>query len=133
MSSSRHALAVDLVLAGAVAEHPPGDRDLGVVDRQRVVGVVDRQGDLGPAQRGPAGGAGEDDVFHLAAAQRLGALLAEHPGDRVDDVALARAVRPDDAVMPGSKRRVVAEAKDLKPRSVRRLEMHDVPAYRRAG
>ena len=89
----RDLLAVDLVLAGALAEHPPGDRHLGVVDRQRVVAVVDGQGDLGAAQRRAAGGAGEDDVFHLAAAQRLGALLAEHPGDGVDDVALARAVR----------------------------------------
>ena len=33
--------AVDLVLAAAVAEHPAGDRNLGVLDRQRVVGVVD--------------------------------------------------------------------------------------------
>ncbi len=33
--------AVDFVFAGAVAEHPPGDRHLGVLDRQRVVGVVD--------------------------------------------------------------------------------------------
>ena len=46
---------------------------------------------------GRPGRAGEDDVLHLAAAQRLGALLAEHPGHRVDDVALARAVRADDA------------------------------------
>ena len=59
---------------------------------QRAVGVVDGQHDLGAAQRGAAGGAGEDDVLHLAAAQRLGALLAHHPGQRVDDVGLARAV-----------------------------------------
>ena len=89
-------LAVDLVLAGALAEHPAGDRDLGVVDRQRVVAVVDRQRDLGAAERRTAGGAGEDDVFHLAAAQRLGALLAEHPGDGVDDIALAGTVGADD-------------------------------------
>ena len=42
---------------------------------------------------GAAGGAGEDDVLHLAAAQRLGALLADHPGEGVDDVGLAGAVR----------------------------------------
>ena len=89
-------VAVDLVLARAVTEHPPGDRDLGVVDRQGAVGVVDRQGDLGAAERRARCRAGEDDVFHLAAAQRLRTLLAEHPGDCVDDVALARAVRADD-------------------------------------
>ena len=86
-------VAVDLVLALAGAEHPAGDRDLGVVDRQGAVAVVDRERHLGAAQRRPAGGAGEDDVLHLAAAQRLGALLAEHPGDGVDDVGLAGAVR----------------------------------------
>ncbi len=53
--------------------------------------------DLGAAQRRAAGGAGEDDVLHLAAAQRLGALLAHHPGEGVDDVGLARAVGTDDA------------------------------------
>ena len=89
--------AVDGVLRAAVAEHRAADRDLGVVDRQRPVGVVDRQLHLGAAQRRATGRAGEDDVLHLAAAQRLGALLAHHPGERVDDVGLARAVGPDDA------------------------------------
>ena len=89
--------AVDGVLGAAVAEHRPRDRDLGVVDRQRAVGVVDGQRDLGATQRRTAGGAGEDDVLHLAAAQALGALLPHHPGERVDDVGLAGAVGPDDA------------------------------------
>ena len=52
---------------------------------------------LGAPERTARGGAGEDDVLHLAAAQRLGALLAHHPGERVDDVRLAGAVRADDA------------------------------------
>ena len=46
-------VAVDLVLALAGAEHPAGDRHLGVVDRQGAVGVVDREGDLGPARAAP--------------------------------------------------------------------------------
>ncbi len=90
-------VAVDGVLRLPGAEHQPPHGDLGVVDRQRTVAVVDRQRHLGAAERRPAGRAGEDDVLHLAAAQRLGALLAQHPGHRVDDVALARAVGPDDA------------------------------------
>lgn len=48
------AVAVDLVLARAVTEHPAGDRDLGVLDGQRAVGVVDGQGDLGAPERGAA-------------------------------------------------------------------------------
>ena len=90
-------LAVDGVLRAAVAEHRAADRDLGVVDRQRAVGVVDGQLHLGAAQRRAAGRAGEDDVLHLAAAQALGALLAHHPREGVDDVGLARAVGADDA------------------------------------
>ena len=113
--------AVDFVFAGAIAEHSAGDRHLGVFDRQRVVRVVDRDGDLGAAERGPRRSAGEDDVFHLAAAQGLGPLLAHHPTQRVDHVRLARPVGADDARDPGSKRRVVGEAKDLKPFSVRLL------------
>jgi hypothetical protein len=91
------AAAVDGVLGRAVAEHQPGDADLGVLDRQGAGVVVDRQRDLGAAERRAAGRAGEDDVLHLAASQGLGPLLAEHPGDGVDDVALARAVRTDHA------------------------------------
>ena len=90
-------VAVDGVFALARPEHQPADRDLGVVDRQRAVGVVDGQRHLGPAQRRPGGGAGEDDVLHLAAAQRLGAVLAHDPGQGVDDVGLAGAVGADDA------------------------------------
>ena len=90
-------VAVDRVLALPGPEHQPAERDLGIVNRQSAVGVVDGQRHLGPAQRWPRGGAREDDVFHLAAAQRLGALLAHHPGQGVDDVGLARAVRPDHA------------------------------------
>ena len=91
------AVAVDLVLAGAVAEHPPGDGDLGILDRERAVGVVDGEGDLGPAERGTARGPGEDDVLHLAAAQVLRTLGAHDPAKRVQDVRLARAVRADHA------------------------------------
>src|SRR5690606_22784624 len=61
--------AVDRILAAAGAEHGAADRHLGVVDRQGTVGVVDRQGDLGAAKGCAAGGAGEDDVLHLPAAQ----------------------------------------------------------------
>lgn len=90
-------VAVDLVLAAAVAEHDPRDGDLGVLDGQCPVGVVDGQRHLGTAQRRAAGGAGEDDVLHLPAAQRLGPLLAHHPAQGVHDVGLARAVGAHDA------------------------------------
>ena len=88
--------AVDHVLRLTRAEQRAGDRDLGELDRQQPGGVVDRERHLGPAERRPVGGAGEDDVVHLAAAQRPRTLGAEHPRDGVDDVRLARAVRAHD-------------------------------------
>ena len=50
---------------------------------------------ISAAFSGPAAArAVEDHVGHLAAAEALDALLAQHPLDGVDDVRLARAVRP---------------------------------------
>lgn len=122
--------AVDFVLAGAVAEHPPGDRHLGVLDGQRVVGVVDGDGDLGAAQRRARAGPGEDDVFHLAAAQRLGPLLAHHPGQRVDDVGLARAVGPDDRGDARLETQSRRRGKGLEALQRQTLEVHGQPDYR---
>ena len=90
-------IAVDEVLALPGPEQQPADGDLGVLDGQRTVAVVDGQRDLGPAQRRPGGGPGEDHVLHLAAAQGLHALLAHHPGERVHHVGLAGPVGADDA------------------------------------
>ena len=125
--------AVDFVFAAAVAEHPPGDRHLGVLDRQRIVGVVDRDGDLGAAQRWSRRRAGEDDVFHLAAAQRLGALLAHHPRERVDHVGLARAVGSDDTGDAGFEAQSRRRSKGLEALQRQTLEVHDVPHYSREG
>ena len=74
--------AVDGVLAVTGAEERPGDGDLGQVDGELARRVVDGERHLGPAQLGPRGGPGEDDVLHLGRAQRARALGAEHPGRR---------------------------------------------------
>ena len=122
--------AVDFVFAGAVTEHPAGDRHLGVLDRQRVVGVVDGDSDLSTAQRGPRRGAGEDDVLHLAAAQRLGALLAHHPGQRVDNIGLTRAVGPDNCGDTGLKPQSRRRCEGFETLQRQALEVHGVPDYR---
>ena len=88
------ALAVDVVLVAlSRAEGATLDLDLGKVGLELVLAVVDRQGDLGVLHGLAAVGAVEDDVLHLAGAQRLRRLLAQDPFDRVDDVRLAAAVR----------------------------------------
>ncbi len=58
------------------------------------VRLDERNGYLGHAQRSAFAGSGKDDVFHLAAAQRLRALLAQYPAHAVQNVRFAAAVRP---------------------------------------
>src|SRR5690606_42076803 len=50
------------------------------------VGVVDGERDLGAAERGTAGGAGEDDVLHLAASQGFRALLAQRSEEHTSEL-----------------------------------------------
>ena len=118
------AVAVDLVLGGPVAEHPAGQGDLGVVDRQGPVGVVQGERDLGAAERLLPGGAGEDDVLHLPAAQGLGAVLTHDPRQRVHDVGLARAVGADDAADAGLELQGRRRREGLEALERQRLEIH---------
>ncbi len=49
--------------------------------------------DFGKAERRPLGSAIKDAVGHAFGAQELMALLAEHPGNGVDDIGLTAAIR----------------------------------------
>ena len=90
-------LLVEKVLALARAVQPPRHGDFLVVDIEHPRSVVEDERHFA-VRKGAAGfGAVEDDVLHGGAAQRLCRLLAEHPADGVCDVALAAAVRADDA------------------------------------
>ena len=91
--AARH--AVDGVLALPGAEQDPRDGDLGELDGQQAGGVVDGEADLGPPEGRPLGRAGEDHVVHALAAHGARGLGAQHPGDGVDHVGLAAAVRAD--------------------------------------
>ena len=117
--------AVDLVFAGPVAEHAARDGDFGVPDRQRAVGVVDGQRHLGAAQRLAVGGAGEDDVLHLPAAQGFRALLAHHPRQGVDDVGFAGAVRADDRADARLELQRGRRREGLESFEGQRFEVHD--------
>ena len=124
--------AVDHVLRVTGPEERPGDRHFRELDRQQPGGVVDGERHLGPAERGPIGGTGEDDVVHLGAAQRPRALGAEHPRDGVDDVRLARPVRPDHDTDAGFEleRRLVGEGLEALQRQC--LQEHAVPSPERS-
>ena len=61
------------------------------------VRVVEEQHHLGGVARRPAAGAPEDDLVHAAGAHVLVRGLAHDPAQRLDEVRLAAAVRPDDA------------------------------------
>lgn len=116
---------VDLVFARSVAEEAAGDGDLVVFGPEFLLAVAEGEGDLGHAEGLPLLGAVEDDVGHLAAAEGLGRLLAEDPADRVEDVALAAPVRPDDGGDPGVElnHRFIRER--FKPHHVQCLEIHN--------
>jgi len=91
-----HRGAVDQVLALTAAVQPPGDRDLTEVElRQRTVLVVEEELDLAVVGRCVPGRAREEHVVGLLGAQLVRAQAAGGPEQRVGDVRLAGAVRPD--------------------------------------
>ena len=110
--------AVDHVLRLTRAEQRAGDRDLGELDREQPRRVVDRERHLGPAERGTVGGAGEDDVVHLAAAQRAAPWAPSTHATESTMFDLPDPLGPTTTHTPGSKSSVVLSAKDLKPFSV---------------
>ncbi len=115
---------VDLVLARAVAEDAPRDRHFVVGDAQFLLAIAERERHLGHAERGARFGAGKDDVLHFAAPKRLGRLLAEHPADAVQDVALAAAVGPDNGGDSRVKFERGAVRERFKSDDVERLQVH---------
>ena len=88
--------AIDIVFTVSAAVIPAGDNDFVLLDRKEPCGIVQDQRHLRKAQRAALFRAAENDVLHLAAAERAGSLLAHDPEDRVGQIGLARAVRSDD-------------------------------------
>ena len=96
--------AVDAVGGAAAALDPAADFQFGCSwngGGARPCGFIEEQRHLGDISRRPAGGAGEDDVLHLAAAQATGAAFAHRPAQRFDDIGLAAPVGSDDAGQSG--------------------------------
>ena len=79
-------LAVDGIFALAAAVIAAGDHDLGVFGVEDAGAVIENERHLREAHGAALFRAAEDDVLHLAAAQRLRALLAHDPQDGVRNV-----------------------------------------------
>ncbi|MPM91751.1 hypothetical protein SDC9_138885 [bioreactor metagenome] len=101
-----HRAAVEIVFAFSGAVIPPGDHDLGLLHGKKAAGIVQHQGNLRIALLPALFGAAENHVFHFAAPQRAGGLLAHNPADGVGNVGLSAAVGAYDG------RNVLAEGKD---------------------
>ena len=59
--------------------------------------IVEKQRHFGGVARRPRCRAGEDDVVHAGRAHVLVGAFAHHPAQRLDEIRLAAAIRPDDA------------------------------------
>ena len=120
-------LAVDAIGRTLVALDPPGDLDrLRIVEGggRAALGIVEEQPDLGDVARRAPGGAGEDHVLHARAAHVLERAFAHHPAQRLDEVRLAAAVRPDDAGQPGLDPELDAVAEALEAGQAQALKFH---------
>ena len=95
-----HRFVVDQVFTLPGAVQAAGDLQFGIFGRQHVAVVLDKHGDFRQTEGLAGGGAVENQVVHPVAAQNRGALLPQHPADRVDDVAFAAAVGTDHSGQP---------------------------------
>ena len=119
MSSSRHGAPLimysDSPVRNSVRVIVTSENSIG--SSRAVLSIV--SDDLGPAERGAVGGAGEDDVVHLRrrAAPARPARRAPTRRSRRCSTCPTRS-GPTTTQTPGSKSSVVLSAKDLKPFSV---------------
>src|SRR2546427_639442 len=139
---------IDEVLAHAVAEQSARHHDFVTFPERKwqsrrlaaavavvvwsSINIAEDEGDFGHAQRLTGLGPVEDDVLHPFAAQGLGALLAQDPEDRIEDVALANPVRPDDGRDPGLEAHLSLH-EGLKPSHLQPHQIHRLPALPRGA
>ena len=86
-----HVAAVDPVGTASAALDPADHFEFGIV-----VAGIGEQHHFGEIARRALIGAGEDHVFHAAAAHRFGRVFAHHPANCFEQVRFAAAVRSDD-------------------------------------
>ena len=131
-----HLAAVDAIGRARLALDPARDLDrLGSLKAagRAAVGIVEQEADFGVVARGPAAGAGEDDVVHAGGAHGLERTLAHHPAQRLDEIRLAAAVRADDAGQAGLDLELGGVAEALEAGQAQALEFHSTALSLRAA
>ena len=73
------------------------------------------------------GSAGENHIFHAAAAQRFGAGFAHHPAYRFQEIALAAAIGPDDPGQPLLNAQLCRFNEALESGQLEPLDLHRLP------
>jgi len=126
-------LAVDQVFAFAAAVHPPRNVDFGGVHGESALRVVEHDRGFGGVHRLAAAGARalENHIRHFLAAEALGALLAQHPFEGIDDVGFARAVGTDDHRDPVRELKARLVGKAFEADQFKGFE-HDLPQLRKS-
>ena len=121
-------LAVEQVVAVARAVEPAHDRELAARDADAAVAVVEHQLDLADAARRVLLGAREEHVLARLRADLAGRLRCHGPLQRVGDVRLARAVRPDDDGDPALEAQLDRIAERLEAAQTDRAQVHSRPS-----
>ncbi len=120
-----HGCAVDEVLAFGPTDEPSRDRDLGEVEvGPGAVLVVEDELDLAVLRRLAIAPAREEDVVGLLGSQLGRRQRAGRPDDRVGDVGLPGAVRPDDDGDARLERDLERVRKRLETADAERAQVH---------
>ena len=97
MSFKRQFIFIDGVFAVTAAKNAAGNAYFIKIKAEAMVAVVEKTSVTSATPKGlrlPL--PGKNNIFHFAAAQIFGALLAQYPADRIRNVALAAAVGSND-------------------------------------
>ncbi len=95
-----HILSSRFIGATDITGDPPDDFDAITVvkpSRRETFGVVDMQRDFGEVLGRTRGRAGENHIFHTAAAHSSRTVFAHHPTERFKQVGLAATIRANNA------------------------------------
>ncbi len=88
--------------------------------------TTELEANFGGGRRFPGVAAAENHVLHAIAAKALRALFAEHPRERVHDVALPAPVRTNDRGDPGIECQLGSIGKALEAGNLQAVQSHDV-------